>query len=180
MKRILLGAPAQPFYALWLSWANRLLIQEQIVHDRVVGVTAGDTVRVLTEANEQLRIRPAWIDAPEKRQAFGNVSRRAMIDLAFGKDVELRVHATDRYARLWRAFLFDIACGQIDIGNAATDLGSGAASGTAQADGTVRPEPLMDVAEVGRAVRYMANLPLDANVATMTLMATKMPFIGRG
>jgi NAD(P)-dependent dehydrogenase (short-subunit alcohol dehydrogenase family) len=75
---------------------------------------------------------------------------------------------------------FDIACGQIDIGNAATDLGNGAASGTAQADGTVRPEPLMDVAEVGRAVRYMANLPLDANVATMTLMATKMPFIGRG
>jgi NAD(P)-dependent dehydrogenase (short-subunit alcohol dehydrogenase family) len=75
---------------------------------------------------------------------------------------------------------FDIACGQIDIGNAATDLGSGAASGTAQADGTVRPEPLMDVAEVGRAVRYMAALPLDANVATMTVMATKMPFIGRG
>jgi NAD(P)-dependent dehydrogenase (short-subunit alcohol dehydrogenase family) len=75
---------------------------------------------------------------------------------------------------------FDIACGQIDIGNAATDLGSRAASGTAQADGTVRPEPLVDVAEVGRAVRYMANLPLEANVATMTLMATKMPFIGRG
>jgi len=75
---------------------------------------------------------------------------------------------------------FDIACGQIDIGNAATDLGSGAASGAAQADGTVRPEPLMDVAEVGRAVCYMANLPLGANVATMTLMATKMPFIGRG
>jgi NAD(P)-dependent dehydrogenase (short-subunit alcohol dehydrogenase family) len=75
---------------------------------------------------------------------------------------------------------FDIACGQIDIGNAATALGSGAASGAAQADGTVRPEPLMDVAEVGRAVRYMADLPLDANVATMTVMATKMPFIGRG
>jgi NAD(P)-dependent dehydrogenase (short-subunit alcohol dehydrogenase family) len=75
---------------------------------------------------------------------------------------------------------FDIACGQIDIGNAATDLGSGAASGVAQADGTVRPEPLMDVAEVGRAVRYMADLPLDANVATMTVMPTKMPFIGRG
>jgi NADP-dependent 3-hydroxy acid dehydrogenase YdfG len=52
--------------------------------------------------------------------------------------------------------------------------------GAAQADGTVRPEPVMDVAEVGRAVRYMAGLPLDANVATMTLMATKMPYIGRG
>lgn len=75
---------------------------------------------------------------------------------------------------------FDIACGQIDIGNAATTMGSRAASGAAQADGTVRPEPLMDVAEVGRAIRYMADLPLDANVATMTVMATKMPYIGRG
>jgi NAD(P)-dependent dehydrogenase (short-subunit alcohol dehydrogenase family) len=75
---------------------------------------------------------------------------------------------------------FDIACGQIHIGNAATDMGSGAASGAAQADGSVRPEPSMDVAEVGRAVRYMADLALDANVATMTIMATKMPFIGRG
>ena len=75
---------------------------------------------------------------------------------------------------------FDIACGQIDIGNAATELMSGAASGAAQADGTVRPEPLMDVAEVGRAVCYMAGLPLEANVATMTVMATKMPFVGRG
>jgi NAD(P)-dependent dehydrogenase (short-subunit alcohol dehydrogenase family) len=75
---------------------------------------------------------------------------------------------------------FDIACGQIDIGNAATTMGSRAASGAAQADGTVRPEALMDVAEVGRAIRYMADLPLDANVATMTVMATKMPYIGRG
>jgi len=75
---------------------------------------------------------------------------------------------------------FDIACGQIDIGNAATDLATRSATGTEQADGSVRPEPLMDVAEVGRAVRYMASLPLGANVATMTVMATKMPFIGRG
>jgi NAD(P)-dependent dehydrogenase (short-subunit alcohol dehydrogenase family) len=75
---------------------------------------------------------------------------------------------------------FDIVCSQIDIGNAATDMASGAAAGAAQADGSIRPEPLMDVAEVGRAVRYMASLPLDANVATMTVMATKMPFIGRG
>ncbi len=75
---------------------------------------------------------------------------------------------------------FNIACGQIDIGNAATDMASGAAAGAAQADGTVRPEPLMDVADVGRAVCYMASLPLDANVATMTVMATAMPFIGRG
>jgi NAD(P)-dependent dehydrogenase (short-subunit alcohol dehydrogenase family) len=75
---------------------------------------------------------------------------------------------------------FDIACGQIDIGNAATDMGSGATSGAAQADGNVRPEPVMDVADVGRAILYMANLALCANVATMTIMPTKMPFIGRG
>jgi NAD(P)-dependent dehydrogenase (short-subunit alcohol dehydrogenase family) len=75
---------------------------------------------------------------------------------------------------------YDIACGQIDIGNAATELAGGFATGTAQADGTVRPEPLMDVADVARAVVYMASLPLDANVATMTVMATTMPFIGRG
>lgn len=75
---------------------------------------------------------------------------------------------------------FDIACGQIDIGNAATSLASASASGTAQADGSLRPEPMMDVAEVGRAVRYMADLPLGTNVATLTVMATKMPFVGRG
>jgi NAD(P)-dependent dehydrogenase (short-subunit alcohol dehydrogenase family) len=75
---------------------------------------------------------------------------------------------------------YDIACGQIDIGNAATDMAGGFVTGTAQADGSLRPEPVMDVAEVGRAVLYMAGLPLDANVATMTVMATKMPFIGRG
>jgi NAD(P)-dependent dehydrogenase (short-subunit alcohol dehydrogenase family) len=75
---------------------------------------------------------------------------------------------------------YDIACGQIDVGNAATDMMSAAASGMAQADGSMRPEPLMDVAEVGRAVRYMAALPLDANVLTMTIMATTMPFVGRG
>ena len=75
---------------------------------------------------------------------------------------------------------YDIACGQIDIGNAATELAGGFVNGTAQADGSVRPEPLMDVGNVARAVAYMASLPLDANVATMTVMATKMPYIGRG
>jgi NAD(P)-dependent dehydrogenase (short-subunit alcohol dehydrogenase family) len=75
---------------------------------------------------------------------------------------------------------FDIACGQIDIGNAATELTERMAAGIRQADGSVRPEPRMDVAEVGRAVVYMAALPLDSNVFTMTVMATKMPYVGRG
>jgi NAD(P)-dependent dehydrogenase (short-subunit alcohol dehydrogenase family) len=75
---------------------------------------------------------------------------------------------------------YDIACGQIDIGNAHTELAEKMARGVPQADGSIRVEPLMDVAHVGRAVLDMANLPLDANVLFMTLMATRMPFVGRG
>jgi NAD(P)-dependent dehydrogenase (short-subunit alcohol dehydrogenase family) len=75
---------------------------------------------------------------------------------------------------------YDIACGQIDIGNAATAMTEATAAGVPQADGSVRSEPRMDVADVARAVLYMAELPLDANVLTMTVMATKMPFTGRG
>ncbi len=75
---------------------------------------------------------------------------------------------------------FNIACSQIDVGNAATEIGSAAGQGALQADGSVRSEPLIDPAEVARAVLYMASLPLEANVANMTIMATKMPFVGRG
>jgi NAD(P)-dependent dehydrogenase (short-subunit alcohol dehydrogenase family) len=75
---------------------------------------------------------------------------------------------------------FDIACGQIDVGNARTPLAAKLARGARQADGSTREEPLIDVAHVGRAVLQMASLPLDANVLFMTLMATKMPFVGRG
>jgi NAD(P)-dependent dehydrogenase (short-subunit alcohol dehydrogenase family) len=75
---------------------------------------------------------------------------------------------------------YDIACGQIDIGNAATDLTLRAIKGIPQADGSVRSEPRIDPAHVARAVVYMATLPLDANVQFLTVMATKMPFIGRG
>ena len=73
-----------------------------------------------------------------------------------------------------------IACGQIDIGNAATDMTTGIAHGARQADGRVLPEPTFDVRHVAEAVLYMAGLPLDANVQFMTLTATTMPFIGRG
>jgi NAD(P)-dependent dehydrogenase (short-subunit alcohol dehydrogenase family) len=75
---------------------------------------------------------------------------------------------------------YDIACGQIDIGNAATDMTERLSQGALQADGRLVPEPRMDLSEVARAVVYMASLPLDANVQFMTVMATKMPFIGRG
>ena len=75
---------------------------------------------------------------------------------------------------------YDIACSQIDIGNALTDMAARMAKGVMQANGTIAPEPLMDVAHVASAVKYMASLPLDANVQFMTVMATKMPFVGRG
>jgi len=75
---------------------------------------------------------------------------------------------------------YDIACGQIDIGNAATEMTERMTGGVPQADGTLKPEPRMDLRLVADAVVYMANLPLDANVQFMTVMATKMPFVGRG
>jgi NAD(P)-dependent dehydrogenase (short-subunit alcohol dehydrogenase family) len=75
---------------------------------------------------------------------------------------------------------FDIACGQIDVGNAATELTASISRGARQADGSLLPEPTFDPQHVAAAVRYMAGLPLDANVQFMTITATKMPFIGRG
>lgn len=75
---------------------------------------------------------------------------------------------------------YDIACGQIDIGNAATEMTERMKAGVPQADGSVREEPRMDATHVGQAVLHMASLPLDANVLFMTIMATKMPFVGRG
>ena len=75
---------------------------------------------------------------------------------------------------------YEIACGQIDIGNAATEMAERMKKGVAQANGTIAVEPTMDPADVARAVVYMASLPLYANVQFMTIMATKMPFIGRG
>jgi NAD(P)-dependent dehydrogenase (short-subunit alcohol dehydrogenase family) len=75
---------------------------------------------------------------------------------------------------------YDIACGQIDIGNAATDMAMRMTKGVPQADGSMRVEPVIDVTHVGEAVRTMANLPLDVNVQFITIMATKMPLVGRG
>jgi NAD(P)-dependent dehydrogenase (short-subunit alcohol dehydrogenase family) len=75
---------------------------------------------------------------------------------------------------------YDIACSQMDVGNATTALAERIAKGVKQANGTVATEPMIDVAHVARAVVYIASLPLDANIQFMTIMATKMPFVGRG
>ncbi len=76
--------------------------------------------------------------------------------------------------------VFDIACGQLDIGNVASPMTEVMAAGVPQADGTVRPEPTMNMEAVARSLVHMASLPLDANVLFMTVMATAMPFVGRG
>jgi NAD(P)-dependent dehydrogenase (short-subunit alcohol dehydrogenase family) len=75
---------------------------------------------------------------------------------------------------------YDIACGQIDIGNAATDMTSRMSAGVPQPDGSIRAEPTMSVDEVGGALVYMAGLPLTSNVLFLTVMASGMPFVGRG
>ena len=75
---------------------------------------------------------------------------------------------------------FNIACGQVDVGNAGTDMTARMTSGVPQANGTTAAEPVMDVANVARSVALMASLPLDANILTLTVMATAMPFVGRG
>jgi NAD(P)-dependent dehydrogenase (short-subunit alcohol dehydrogenase family) len=103
---------------------------------------------------------------PRPRSAPYTVSKHAMTGLTRALSLEGRE--------------FDIACGQIDIGNAATRMTAGFAAGSMQADGTIAPEPTMDVANVAATVVYMASLPPEANVQFLTVMATKMPFIGRG
>ena len=75
---------------------------------------------------------------------------------------------------------YGIACGQIDIGNALTEMAARMTKGVPQADGSIQVEPVMDVSNVGKTVAHMASLPMDANVQFVTVMATNMPFIGRG
>jgi len=104
--------------------------------------------------------------APRPRLVAYTASKHAVTGLTKATSLEGREH--------------DIACGQIDIGNTATELAAAMTHGTLQADMSVKTEPTFDVRYVADAVVYMAGLPLDANVLFMTVMATKMPFVGRG
>lgn len=104
--------------------------------------------------------------APRPRLVAYTASKHAVTGLTKATSLEGRAH--------------DIACGQIDIGNTATELAAAMTHGTLQADLSIRSEPTFDVKHVADAVVYMAGLPLDANVLFMTVMATKMPFVGRG
>ena len=104
--------------------------------------------------------------SPRPRSAPYTATKHAITGLTKATALDGRAH--------------DIACGQIDIGNAATEMTAVMAKGVPQADGTLAPEPTMDVQAVAQAVALMASLPLSANVQFMTVMATKMPFVGRG
>jgi NAD(P)-dependent dehydrogenase (short-subunit alcohol dehydrogenase family) len=104
--------------------------------------------------------------APRPDSAPYTATKHAMTGLTKSTSLDGRKH--------------DIACGQIDIGNAATEMAARMAQGVPQANGQTAAEPLLDLDHVARAVVYMAGLPLDANVQFMTVMATKMPFVGRG
>ncbi len=103
---------------------------------------------------------------PRPRSIAYTATKHAVTGLTKSLSLEGRAH--------------DIACGQLDIGNAATEMTQLMSQGVPQADGSRVAEPTMDVANAGRAVAHMASLPLDANVQFMTVMATKMPYIGRG
>ena len=105
-------------------------------------------------------------DAPRPRSAPYTTTKHAITGLTKSLALDGRAH--------------DIACSQIDIGNAATDMTETMAAGILQADGSLKAEPRMDVRHVADAVLMIANLPLDANVPFMTIMATKMPLVGRG
>jgi NAD(P)-dependent dehydrogenase (short-subunit alcohol dehydrogenase family) len=130
----------------------------------------------------QAAFRAMAAQEPRGGRIINNGSLSAYVPRPFGIAYNATKHAVTGLTKSLslEGREYDIACGQIDIGNASTDMTERMSGGVPQADGSLRAEPTMDVAHVGRAVAHMASLPLDANVQFMTVMATKMPFIGRG
>ena len=161
-----LGAPAVPVDEL-----------ETSTWDQVVQVNLSGAFYCAREAFRVMRQQ-----APRGGRIINNGSISAHTPRPFSAPYTATKHAvtglTKSLALDGRAF--DIACGQIDIGNAATPMTERMTHGVPQPDGETRPEPRMDARHVGEAVAHMASLPLDANVLFMTVMATKMPFVGRG
>ena len=160
------GAPAVPLEELTLAqWQN-------VVDTNLTGVFLCTQEAIKLMKNQQPRggriINNGSISAhaPRPNSAPYTSTKHAITGLTKATSLDGRK--------------YDIACGQIDIGNAATDLAARMAKGVPQANGEIAIEPLMDVGHVASAVLYMASLPLDANVQFMTVMATKMPFVGRG
>jgi len=153
---------------------------EEITVEQWSAAVAVNLTAAFLCTQEAFRIMKA--QAPRGGRIINNGSISAHVPRPFSAPYTVTKHAitglTKSTSLDGRAY--DIACGQIDIGNAATDMTGPMASGVRQADGSIKPEPRMDVQVVADAVVFMAGLPLDANVQFMTVMATKMPFIGRG
>ncbi|MFJ4219458.1 SDR family oxidoreductase [Curtobacterium luteum] len=160
------GAPATPFDELTLdTW------------DAVLSVTLTGSFLCAREAFRVMRTQ-----SPQGGRIINNGSISAHAPRPLSAPYTVAKHGIAGLTKQLQldGRPFGIACGQIDIGNAATSMGSGAADGALQADGTTRSEPTMDVAETGRAVAYMAGLPAGTNVPNLTVMPTGMPFVGRG
>jgi NAD(P)-dependent dehydrogenase (short-subunit alcohol dehydrogenase family) len=161
-----MGAPAQPLEDLaFETW-------QQVVDVNLTGIflCTQEAIKIMKEQSPRggriINNGSISAHAPRPNSAPYTSTKHAVTGLTKATSLDGRK--------------YDIACGQIDIGNAETELAARMAQGVPQADGTVRSEPLMNVDHVGRAIAFMASLPLESNVLFMTIMATKMPFVGRG
>jgi len=160
------GAPAVPM--------------EDITFEQWQAVVGANLTGSFLCAQQAIRIMKA--QTPQGGRIINNGSIAAYVPRPFNAPYAATKHAVTGLTKCISldGRPFDIVGSQIDIGNAATEMTEPMAAGALQADGSRKPEPRMDVAHVGSAILYIANLPLDANVQFMTLMATKMPYIGRG
>jgi NAD(P)-dependent dehydrogenase (short-subunit alcohol dehydrogenase family) len=161
-----MGAPAVPF--------------EDLTYDQWSAVVGVNLTGAFLCAQEAIRIMKA--QDPHGGRIINNGSISAHVPRPNSAPYTATKHAITGLTRSISldGRNFNIACGQIDIGNAATEMTERMNDGVPQANGSILVEPRMDVRHVAEAVLYMANLPLDANVEFMTVMATRMPFIGRG
>jgi NAD(P)-dependent dehydrogenase (short-subunit alcohol dehydrogenase family) len=160
------SAPATPFESLSLEAWNA-----------VMGVNLTGAFLCAREAFALMKAQ-----APRGGRIINNGSISAQAPRPMAAPYTVSKHAITGLTRQLSldGRAFDIACGQIDVGNAETEMTARMDAGVPQADGALRPEPRMDVRHVAEAVVYMAGLPLEANVQFLTVMATKMPFVGRG
>lgn len=161
-----MGAPAVPMEELPVeTW-------QQVVNVNLTGsfLCAQEAIRIMKDQTPKggriINNGSISAHAPRPNSVAYTATKHAITGLTKSISLDGRKH--------------DIACCQIDIGNADTNMGGRMKAGVPQANGTIAPEPVMDVEHVGRAIAYMASLPLEANIQFMTIMATKMPFVGRG
>ena len=161
-----IGAPAVPL--------------EEISYEQWKSVVDVNLTGAFLCTQEAFRIMK--VQKPRGGRIINNGSISAHVPRPFSSPYTATKHAITGLTRSTSldGRAYDIACGQIDIGNAATEMTDRMAEGIIQADGKTAVEPRMDTENVANAVVYMAGLPLDANVLFMTVMATKMPFVGRG